>query len=287
MVHASERGDRMKIWTRMALLICATLAVGGAVVPEAIATTVSLDYPSSPADYDQDPGAVDVVAGKGTKNHAIEVTYEADTDSFVITDSGRIGAIDPGCERMTARRVRCLSPGSEEPPDVVIRGGSGDDHLRADETVRGGVSLSGDRGRDVLRVAPKATGGAGISGGPDGDRIFAGGGDATLRGDAGADEILGGPGHDVIYDGVGSDLVRARGGFDAIYVEVTYSTHGHPTGRHNRIYMGAGVDQIFARNNHKDGLLHCGRGGDDGAIIDDKDQNPRACEHVERGRRSR
>ena len=101
---------------------------------------------------------------------------------------------------------------------------------------------------------------------------------------AALDEIYGGRGDDAVYDGGGKDLARTGKGADIAYVEVDYSPRNHPFSTENRIYLGPGIDEISARNGHRDGLLSCGRGGDDEAILDSNDPKPRSCEILQRGR---
>ena len=191
-----------------------------------------------------------------------------------------------GCERLARRKVRCPDPAPSDDADVAMGGGNADDRLRVDDTVAGSLDLSGGAGRDLVRVASGAHGYNSIFAGPGRDRILAGAGGGTLWGGTGRDEIYGGPGDETSRRG-GKDLVRTGEGDDIAYVDDDFSSQDRPFSTRNRIYLGPGIDEISASNGHRDGLLNCGRGGDDEAIVDAVDSEPRSCEIIQRRRGSR
>jgi Ca2+-binding RTX toxin-like protein len=237
--------------------VLAGLAAGALAAPMASATSVSLAGPDSRFGS---PGQVTVIVGD-RKDHAINVRFERDDDEFVITDSRRFDRLASECRRIAKRRVRCHDPAPQGSADVELDGGRGDDRLRVDGTVRGFATIDAAAGADRIRVARRARGGGDLEGGDGRDRIIGGGGDETIG------------------DGAGADLVRGRGGDELVFVDLSSEDRGH-----NRIFTGAGADDILAKNGHRDELLDCGPGRDE-AGLDRIDPKPRSCEHVRRYRR--
>jgi hypothetical protein len=274
----------MTVRSRCITAACVALVASAFWAPLATATSITLEGPSPRFGS---PGAIYVSAYRSEKSHVLNVVYKARSDSYVVTDSRPFGRIDTRCERLAMREVRCSDPAPSGDADVYLGGGSADDRLRVDDTVRGYLDLSGSQGRDLLRVASGAAGFNSIFAGPGRDRILAGVGGGTLWGGTGRDEIHGGPGSESVYDGGGKDLVRTGKGADIAYVEEDFSLQDRPFSTKNRIYLGRGIDEISARNGHRDGLLSCGAGGDDEAILDAGDPKPRSCEIIRRGRGSR
>jgi Ca2+-binding RTX toxin-like protein len=260
---------------------CVTLVAAAVWAPQASATSIELLGPSPRFGS---PGAIYVSGYRSEKSHVLNIAYKARGDSYVVTDSRPFGSIDAQCRQLAKRKVRCADPAPTGDADVSMSGGEADDRLRVDDSVRGSLDLSGDEGRDLLRVASGAHGFNSIFGGPGRDRILGGPRGGTLWGGTGRDEIHGGRGDDAVYDGGGKDLARTGKGADIAYVEVDYSPRNRPFSTENRIYLGPGIDEISARNGHRDGLLSCGRGGDDEAILDANDPKPRSCEILQRGR---
>ena len=261
---------------------CVTLAAAAFWAPQASATSIGLE---GPAPRIGSPGQILVSAYRSEKSHVLNVAYKPRGDAYVVTDSRPFGRIDTRCERLAKRKVRCPDPAPSGDADVAMGGGNAGDRLRVDDTVRGFIDLSGDQGRDLLRVASGAAGFNSIFAGPGRDRILAAGRGGTLWGGSGRDEIFGGRGHETVFDGRGSDLVRTGKGDDITYVDEVFSSRDRPSSTRNRIYLGPGIDQISARNGHKDGVLSCGGGDDDEAILDAGDRRPRSCEIIQRGRR--
>ena len=274
----------MSVRSRSITAACVTLAAAAFWAPQASATSIGL---SGPEPRSGSPGQIYVSAYKSEKSHVLNLVYEARSDSFVATDSRPFGRIAHECERLAKREVRCADPAPSGDADVAMSGGNADDRLRVDDTVSGSLYLSGGQGRDLLRVAAGAAGFNSSFAGPGRDRILAGAGGGTLWGGSGRDEILGGRGHETIFDGTGRDLVRTGGGDDVAYVDEDFSSQDRPSSTRNRIYLGPGIDQISARNGHPDGVLSCGGGDDDEAILDSGDPRPRSCEIIQRGRGSR
>lgn len=273
----------MTVRSRCATAACVTLASAAFWSPQASATSIDLSGPNTRFGS---PGTIYVSAYKSEKSHVLNIVYKARSDSYVATDSRPFGRIDRRCQRLAKRKVRCPDPAPSDDADVAMSGGNADDRLRVDGTVAGSLELSGDQGRDLFRVASGADGFNSIFAGPGRDRILAGAGGGTLWGGTGGDEIYGGRGDETVYDGGGKDLVRTGKGADIAYVDVDNALENRPFSTENRIYLGPGIDQISARNGHRDGLLNCGRGGDDEAILDADDPTPRSCEIVQRGRES-
>ncbi len=273
----------MTVRSRCAKAVCLTLASAAFWAPQASATSIELSGPDSRFGS---PGTISVSAYTSGKSHVLNLAYKARIDSYVATDTRPFGRIDPGCERLARRKVRCPDPAPSDDADVAMGGGNADDRLRVDDTVAGSLDLSGGAGRDLVRVASGAHGYNSIFAGPGRDRILAGAGDGTLWGGTGRDEIYGGPGDETVYDGGGKDLVRTGEGDDIAYVETDFSSQDRPFSTENRIYLGPGIDEISASNGHRDGLLNCGRGGDDEAIVDAVDSEPRSCEIIQRRRES-
>ena len=271
----------MIVRSRRTTAACVTLAAAAFGAPQASATSIEL---AGPAPQFGSPGQIRVSAYRSEKSHVFNVVYEAHSDSYVVTDSRPFATVDTRCERLATRKVRCPDPAPSGDADVAISGGAADDRLRVDDTVGGSLELSGGEGRDLLRIASGAAGFNALFGGPGRDRILGGNRGGTLWGGTGRDEIFGGPGDEAVYDGGGKDLVRTGKGADIAYVEVDYSPRGHPFSTENRIYLGPGIDELSARSGHRDGLLSCGRGDDDEAILDADDPKPRSCEIVQRRR---
>jgi hypothetical protein len=274
----------ISVRSRCITAACVTLAAGAFWAPQAFSTSISL---SGPETRFGSPGQIYISAYKSKKSHVLNLVYEARRDSFLVTDSRPFGRIASQCERLAKREVRCSDPAPSGDADVAMSGGNAADRLRVDDTVSGSLDLSGGQGSDLLRVAPGATGFNNTFAGPGRDRILAGAGGGTLWGGGGRDEILGGRGHETIFDGLGGDLVRTGKGDDIAYVDEDFSLEDRPSSTRNRIYLGPGIDQLSARNGHSDGVLSCGEGDDDEAILDSGDPKPRSCEIIERGRGSR
>ena len=274
----------MSVRSRCTTAACVTLAAAGFWVPQASATSIGL---SGPETRFGSPGQIYVSAYKSKKTHTLNLVYEARRDSFLVTDSRPFGRIASECERLAKREVRCSDPAPSGDADVAMSGGNADDRLRVDDTVSGSLELSGGQGRDLIRVADGAAGFNSTFAGPGRDRILAGTGGGTLWGGSGRDEILGGRGHETIFDGTGRDLVRTGRGDDIAYVDEDFSSQDRRSSTRNRIYLGPGIDQISAQNGHPDGVLSCGGGDDDEAILDADDPRPRSCEIIQRGRGSR
>src|SRR5262249_43646860 len=82
-------------------------------------------------------------------------------------------------------------------------------------------------GFQTPNIVPGKTGGASVdgvaadgnnilSGGADGDWVFAGGGNDTAQGDGGSDYVDGGDGQDFVSGGAGNDVARGGLGDDVI-----------------------------------------------------------------------
>jgi Ca2+-binding RTX toxin-like protein len=71
-----------------------------------------------------------------------------------------------------------------------------------------------DEDFDFVGFSSPPTGNDTISGGPDGDQIFADDGDDTVMGDEGDDQLSGGAGNDTLDGGAGVDDLDGGDGFD-------------------------------------------------------------------------
>jgi Ca2+-binding RTX toxin-like protein len=113
------------------------------------------------------------------------------------------------------------------------------------------LEVTGQEGRDRIEVAtgtPKI--GATIDGGKGRD---------VLRGGSGPDDLSGGGGHDVIRGRSGADALTDFGG--------------------DWYYGGRGRDILYALNDDRERRIDCGV-GEDQAVVDEKDPEPRDCEKV-------
>ncbi len=116
------------------------------------------------------------------------------------------------------------------------------------------LEISGQEGRDWIEVAggePKL-----------GARIDGGKGKDVLRGGSGPDDLVGSGGHDKIRGRGGADRLTDFGG--------------------DWYYGGRGRDVLYALNEERDRRIDCGV-GEDQAVVDAKDPEPRDCETVEGG----
>ena len=138
----------MTVRSRCAKAVCLTLASAAFWSPQASATSIELSGPDSRFGS---PGTISVSAYTSGKSHVLNLAYKARIDSYVATDTRPFGRIDPGCERLARRKVRCPDPAPSDDADVAMGGGNADDRLRVDDTVAGSLDLSGGAGRDLAQ----------------------------------------------------------------------------------------------------------------------------------------
>jgi Ca2+-binding RTX toxin-like protein len=127
-------------------------------------------------------------------------------------------------------------------------------------------------------TAPISAERLGLSGGPGNDRLLGGPGRDFLSGDDGNDLLLGGRGRDNLAVGPGRDIAKGGKGPDEI---VNRSSVGGIADdlSPDRIFGGAGDDNIDVAQGLAGDRVDCGSGHGDGVAIDRGDQ-PSACEDV-------
>lgn len=178
----------------LAVVLSATLAA------PAGAATVTAEPATVEEDWDDRYLAVAVTAARGEGNR-LTVAWRA--RRVEVSDRGASLRAGRGCVATTPQRVRCALPRRVERADVRVGAGDGSDRVRVAGAVEGMmVRIRGGAGDDVLR-AGDAT--AVLSGGAGDDRLVGGRAD---------DWLYGGPGRDALSGGRSADVLNAAGGGD-------------------------------------------------------------------------
>lgn len=146
-----------------------------------------------------------------------------------------------------------------------VVGKGGDDTLSA----LGGPGFSASFPADLLA----------LSGGPGDDTLVGGPHNDLIRGDAGDDTLLGGRGRDRLTIGPGTDLAQAGKGSDRILNESDVGGIP-PDSAPDRVYAGAGDDEVDVSRTLRGDFVSCGAGRDDLARVDPGDR-AKACETVD------
>jgi hypothetical protein len=258
----------------VALALAALATACGLVWTGSASAGTAVDItPYSDDDRFPSPAQLSIYAPRGTSDASLR--YDAARNAFLIESDGRIS----GCRRAGAHVRVCANP--EPTPSTVeidFSGGTGDDELRIEEGfLYGEAWFFGDDGDDRI------TGARGVDlvyGGPGRDTIRTGALNDHIRGEKGADRIEGETGSDRIQPGssIPRHPDRADGGQgnDTVGIGVGRSAHGGG----KFLLGGAGNDVIKAATGAIDRLIDCGP-GDDLAIVDERDPEPRSCETVE------
>ncbi len=148
----------------------------------------------------------------------------------------------------------------EEARNLVVEGGSGDDHISVTGYQLCGpemnITLNGGSGDDVIR------GGSGsetIDGGSGDDWIDGGAGNDHIHGGSGNDTLIGGDGNDHLYGGDGDDGIWGGAGDDRIYGENGNDTLVGNSGN-DHIVGGYGDDNMWGSSGND--TLSGGMGND-------------------------
>jgi hypothetical protein len=227
-----------------------------------------------PVTVDESEGRLGPGATRGSRRPGIEITADvralwhasgAGADALVVRTL-RSGSIGIDTDRRIGARpdIDLMLP--HRPALLKLDGGGGDDRIDARRlTNMGSNDLS-----SVIRLL----GGAGddvIFGSPGSDwQLWDGPGADLVRAGAGNDSVGFGRGHDTIFGGPGND--------DLIYSAHRKFSAYSPPDPADRIYGGAGPDQIIDLNGHSD-LIRCGRGRDE-VERERSDRIARDCEHL-------
>lgn len=140
-----------------------------------------------------------------------------------------------------------------------VRGGAGNDTISMGD---------GRAPHDFLNLAEVAEGGPGhdtIFGQAGLDQLVGGGGNDVLRGGPRRDDLSGGDGRDALRGGPGRDFLSGDAGNDQISGGVRRDVLGpNAEGEHgrDRVFMGAGDDELFIENDGQVDHFDCGRGTD-------------------------
>lgn len=219
------------------------------------------------------PATLTISTPQGSSDASIG--YDPDRNAFRIESGGRIS----GCRPAKPHTRICANP-EQSPATVSIdfSGGAGDDEVRIDEGFlyadgwfygsEGDDRIIGARGLDD------------VFGGKGRDTIRTGALDDHIQGEQGADRIDGGTGSDRIKPGasIPRNPDRADGGQgnDTIGIGIG----GTVDGGGKFLLGGTGNDVLKAATGSIDRLIDCGP-GDDRAIVDERDPEPRSCETIE------
>jgi Ca2+-binding RTX toxin-like protein len=151
-------------------------------------------------------------------------------EGFSITSAGLTDPNNPnGGETLLVKflvlddgqRVERAQQGFKNVRHINASGGSGNDSIVVDKSVKASVNFSGGEGADVLTYAGSGvavlSGGGGVDmlvGGSNNDELDGGDGDDVLKGGAGTDTLRGGNDNDRIDGGLGDDILIGGDGGD-------------------------------------------------------------------------
>lgn len=191
-----------------------------------------------------------LVINGDSKPNQIKVDYEADSDSFLISDAAE-RVTSSVCDSLAPHKVRC----DNDSYKISVKTEVGSDRILFAGTYGGfdQVRLDGGAGDDRLAAGP---GEQELVGGTGSDLETGGAGDDDLSGDAGADRLRGGSGDDQLGGALSED------GAD-------------------RFFGGPGGDEIEAnQDDGADRTINCGPGRGDVAFVEKIDPEPVGCERV-------
>jgi Ca2+-binding RTX toxin-like protein len=207
-----------------------------AVVGSASASTLAVDG----------AGTLRFSAAWGEANHVNLADRGLQT---VVTDSGSIIHVGPGCTQVTPHEGTCALP-VDVVQDVVIALADRDDFAHAFKFSLGHVAIRGGTGADTIEDSPQL--GADVSGGPGDDKITVHpnfGGSVDVHGDGGRDEIAAISASGVVDGDSGDD-------------EITLTTFVELSPGASAAYGGLGDDTISAESDTAMGLIAGGFGDD-------------------------
>jgi Ca2+-binding RTX toxin-like protein len=187
----------------------------------------------------------------GARATTVQLTDRAapDPDRLVVAGSMRANRIRVAYERRSATFVVVDTAGRVAGMGCVPGGAHS---VRCATTPDASIEITGQEGADEIEVATN---------GPKlGAKIDAGKGKDLVLGGAGPDHITGSGGHDVIRGRDGADGLNDFGG--------------------DWYFGGRGRDILYAVNGDRDKAIDCGVGEDE-AVVDPNDPEPRHCEKVE------
>lgn len=244
-------------------------------IATAVLATLALLAPAAaaaPTRIPQQAATLNVLAAPHTVNH-VTIDYEVfeqlpgglQIDDQGITDSAGlevIGHEDQVCLEPVGDTTKCIdtgtlagvpagSTGAGESPSFFL--GDGNDTFRSDTV--GDVTVNAGPGNDKLTAGTRPMIFAGFEGEPTAvvpseEDFYGGAGNDVLIGRGQPDYLDGGAGNDKIVGGAGKD----------------------------DLYGGPGNDLLDARDGHRDGVIDCGPGRKDKALVDPVDPKPKGCE---------
>ena len=183
---------------RRTLCLIALLCTTAGAPQAASASTVAMQDATGPSDAHAGLPPSSRLSFRGSAAERNDVAIARDGGgAWLVRDSGARLESGPGCAAIDTHTARCtnFSGSVTANPAIIAAAGGGDDRLTIltpDQAI-----VRGGDGNDVLRA----------SGFLNGD-----GGDDTLYGGDGSDSLTGGPGRDILHGAAGGDVLTGDGG---------------------------------------------------------------------------
>lgn len=254
----------------------------GTVLVQTSEVTIRLE--STPASDPSDPPIDRIVFDTGGGDDQVRVTRDAKTGATVITVNGERHTVLLSHDNATGGGLATVDGtqhqlSRDDPNNLKIRLGEGNDRLDVGRGVRINLSVEGGAGNDWIRT------GAGddrIEGGEGDDTIQAGAGRDYINGSRGNDRLYGQSGHDTVYGGDGDDLVE--GGIGDDYLEGGRGKD-HLRGAAGRDVLSGGLDDDLLEGGAGDDRLYAGGGRDRiyGGAIGDRRNTARDIAYAQQG----